>query len=88
VGIAKAARGHREGSAWASQRQRVGCSVSQKVFAQRGGHVRHKVVSGAVLSLRKCLLREVATSGINVVSGAVLSLRKCLLREVATSGRR
>jgi len=40
-----------------------GCSVSQKVFAQRGGHVRQKVVSEAVLSLRKCLLREVATSG-------------------------
>jgi len=29
----------------------------------RGGHVRHKVVSEAALSLRKCLLREVATSG-------------------------
>ena len=40
-----------------------GCSVAQKVFAQRGGHVRQKVVSGAALSLRKCLLREVATSG-------------------------
>jgi len=40
-----------------------GCSVSEKVFAQRGGHVRQKVVLEAALSLRKRLLREVAMSG-------------------------
>jgi len=32
------------------------------VFAHRGGNVRQKVVSEAALSLRKCFLREVATS--------------------------
>ena len=31
------------------------CSVSEKVFAERGGHVRPKVVSEAALSLIKCL---------------------------------